>query len=598
MRWPVLVLWLAVQTWLASACAGALPRRLILAVDSIAYRDMKALQAGVTCQDSKGRPSHRQAFHRGYFPVSRMISTFPSTSDVAWTEILGDRPLPGYQRTYFSQAANAEIRQGGVTTTMEYERQMTWQDESGFRRGMSYVKPRAGFEREVHDLVEGFLQSQSAEPNYYAYIRSTDVAQHMACDPLTLLCILDEALQDLRVRYRAREGRDLEILLLSDHGNNHAGPGKRVQVRALLKKAGYRITQSISTSRDVVLPTAGIESWVEVHNAPAETERLLQLLSRLEGVDILTARVPGATNRFVVMNSKGERAIIEHLSARNAFRYSTETGDPIGYRPVVERLLQKNQLDSDGFGAADAWLAETLALRYPLALERIVRAHTRVTLNPASILISLSNDYVHANWLVKTGSRLMKFGGTHGGLDDLSSSGMLLSNFIPTPDTATTRVAGLFEGFPGLRDYRAQERGAEWVSANTQASIAIKRGPCDATCQMLPKDQVFLRIWAPDFAQLEASVEITVKKARQFSPPQIRRGDPPPDSPEQRWRLDPPVVLPSEGACDRVYALPSGLVLEPRQRYEISGRIRAQKQTAPSFKFIFYTDSRSLPVAY
>jgi hypothetical protein len=63
----------------------ALPKRLVIALDGISYRDMKALQAGVTYKDTHGFQFHRQGFHQGYFPVSRMISTFPSTSDVAWT---------------------------------------------------------------------------------------------------------------------------------------------------------------------------------------------------------------------------------------------------------------------------------------------------------------------------------------------------------------------------------------------------------------------------------------------------------------------------------------------------------------------------------
>src|ERR1035437_7265398 len=98
---------------------AALPKRLVLALDRVGYRDTKALQEGVTYEDLLGRQFHRQAFHRGYFPVSRMISAFPSASDVAWTEILGDRPLPGYQRTYFSEAANLEVVHNGITTSME-----------------------------------------------------------------------------------------------------------------------------------------------------------------------------------------------------------------------------------------------------------------------------------------------------------------------------------------------------------------------------------------------------------------------------------------------------------------------------------------------
>src|SRR5206468_11495882 len=106
-----------------------------------------------------------------------------------------------------------------------------------------------------------------------------------------------------------------------------------------------------------------------------------------------------------------ERAVIEWHAADNSFRYAIGTGDPILYGPVVAALAKKNLLDANGFAAADSWMAETMTQRYPLALERIVRALTRITLNPATILLSLSNDYVHAGWLIKKSSQLMTSGG-------------------------------------------------------------------------------------------------------------------------------------------------------------------------------------------
>ena len=117
---------------------AALPARLVLGLDGIAYRDMKALQAGVTYTNTWGKRVQRQAFtaEEGYFPASRLVSTFPSTSDVAWTDIFGDRPLPGYQRTYFSTAANSQIVINGITTTMEHEAQMHWELENNALRTM------------------------------------------------------------------------------------------------------------------------------------------------------------------------------------------------------------------------------------------------------------------------------------------------------------------------------------------------------------------------------------------------------------------------------------------------------------------------------
>jgi hypothetical protein len=620
-RWLVLLLLLALS--ILPSTSFALPKRLVIALDGIAYRDMKALQDGVTYKDTHGFQFHRQGFHQGYFPVSRMISTFPSTSDVAWTDIFGDRPLPGYQRTYFSAAANSEMSVNGITTSMEHEKQMHWQVENGFLRTLGYVYPSHTYQYEVYELVRNFLTTKSKDDNYYAYIRTPDDAQHLSRDIFAMLCALDEKLQKLRALYKSREGRELEILILSDHGNNHAGVAQRVEIRTFLEKAGYRITKSIVNPKDVVLPTAGIESWVEIHNSPAETETLMQLLPHLKGVDVLTARFPGQTNRFMVMNSKGERAIIEWNPAKNSFRYSTERGDPINYLPVVKTLSQKNRLDTGGFATADDWMAETLTNRYPLALERIVRGHTCVTLNPATILISLNNHYVHSGWLVKKGSELVTFGGTHGALDDLNSDGMLLSSFAPTQDTSSRRVAGLYDCFPGLRNFRAEENGAEWITGKEQALTRIARVPLDWDRQMLPDDEVFLRIWTPSFAHLdiEVPVELTVKKAPRFSNAQIRRGEPQPidasesyeavligkqdqvdpqpmNASERHFTLNFPITFLDKCAYERVYALPADLILEPQKEYWISGQVPDEKKDIRIFEFTFRTDSRGRPVAY
>jgi hypothetical protein len=450
-------------------------------------------------------------------------------------------------------------------------------------------------------LVKNFLTAVNVSGTYYAYLRSPDDAQHLSGDIMAMLCAVDEKLQELRSTYREREGTELEILILSDHGNNHAGPPKRVGIQSFLKRAGYRIAKSIHSPMDVVLPTAGIESWVEVHNAPAETERLVKLLSWLEGIDVVTGRDPDRPERFIVMNSNGEKAVIEWHPAENSFRYASQNGDPLNYLPVVEALSKKNKLDAEGFATADAWMAETLTHRYPLALERIVRGFTRAALNPATILISLDNAYAHAGWFVMQGSKLVRLGGTHGALDDLNSNGILMSSFARTQDTSASRVAALFDGFPGLRDYRAAENGAEWLSPKAQALTTISRTPADQRCAGLPEDRILLRIWTPCFAHLaaETPVEVTLKAAGQLPEAPVRRADLEwIRAKELHFILTPPIVPPDGGSCERIYALPSGSNLEPREAYLISGRLRDGKKTNRIFSFAFQTDSRGTPVAY
>jgi hypothetical protein len=582
---------------------AALPTRLVLALDGIAYRDMEALQAGVTYTNSWGSVLHRKAFgsEEGYFPVSRLISTFPSTSDVAWTDIFGDRPLPGYQRTYFSAAANSFISQNGVTTTVEHEQQMDWQVESGFIRSMGYIYSAHIFGYEIRAMAENFWDTKDTNRDFYAYIRASDDAQHLDRDVFSLLCMMDNQLQNMRARYKAQEGRDLQILILSDHGHNHAGPGQRVRIEAFLEKAGYRITQSIADPKDVVLPIAGIEDWVEIHNAPAETERLAQQLTHLKGVDVLAARIPEQTNHFLVMNAKGERAVIEWNRAKNTFRYSAEKGDPLDYDPVVEALKAKSLLDADGFATANDWMAETMTNHYPMALERITRGLTDIVLNPANILISLDNQFVNVGWLVKAGSRLENYGSTHGALDDLNSDGIVLSNFKLTQDTSSGRVTRQFDDFPALRDYRRGENGAEWVTKKEQALTRIARVPFDRDYKMLPDDNVFLRIWSPQLDHLDfhCPVEVVLKKIPRFGNAQTERGSRKPTlAPGRHLTFSNPISLPDECAYERVYALPPDLTLDPHTQYQISGWLENDGRSDFLFDLDFYTDDRGRPAAF
>jgi Type I phosphodiesterase / nucleotide pyrophosphatase len=581
----------------------ALPRRLVLGLDGVAYRDMKALQAGITYTNGWGVRLHRRAFtsQEGYFPVSRMVSTFPSTSDVAWTDIYGDRPLPGYQRTYFSAAANLQIVINGITTTMQHERQMNWQLQNGMFRTMGYVYPVHTFDLEVREMAKSFWDATDNNGYFYVYIRATDDAQHLDRDIFAMLCTLDERLQEMRSRYRAREGRDLQILILSDHGHNHADTFKRVQVGAFLEKAGYQVTDSIKSPKDVVLPIAGIEDWVEIHNAPSATETLVPLLTHLEGADIVTGRDPNHPNRFLVMNSRGERAVIDWNPAKNTYRYDAEQGDPLNYRSVVRALARKKLLDADGFATANAWMAATMTNRYPLALERIVRGLTRVTLNPATILISLSNNYVHCGWLIQKGAELSPFSSTHGALDNLNSDGIVLSNFEPTRDTSSDRVAGLFDDFPGLNNFRTEENGAELVTKREESLVRIRRDPFARDYQVLSNNEVYLRVWSPQFAHLDldAPLHVTIEKVKHFSNTQNHRWAPEPTMVlGRRLTFDQPVSFPDQCDYERIYPLPPDLTLKPRTQYQISGWMRDRGKSVSLFEFNFYTDSRGRPVAY
>jgi hypothetical protein len=320
----------------------------------------------------------------------------------------------------------------------------------------------------------------------------------------------------------------------------------------------------------------------------------------LTGVDLLAARLVDRPNEFLVLNSKGARATIYWNPENNSFRYAAEQGDPLNYGPVVEALGRKGGLDANGYATADDWMKQTMTNHYPLALQRIARGLTRVTLNPATILVSLDNRYVNDGWLVDEGSRLVSCGSTHGALDDINSIGIVLSNFTPTHDTSTERVAGFFDNFSGLRNYRDEENGAEWVTKKEQAMMRIPHDSFDTNYKSLVDDAVFLRVWSPRLTNLMngVSLEATVEKLPRFTSWQDAGSDPPLGGREWHLTFQQPISFSEESVYEKIYEYPPGLGLEPLAVYEISGWLHEGDKKTGIFEFTFNTDERGQPVAY
>ena len=147
--------------------------------------------------------------------------------------------------------------------------------------------------------------------------------------------------------------------------------------------------------------------------------------------------------------------------------------------------------------------------RYPLALERIVRGLTRVTLNPATILISLDNDYVHCGWLIQKGADLSTFSSTHGALDDLNSDGIVLGNFQPPRRTLpATGWPACSMTFRDCWNFRAVGKWRRSLSSkNEQALTRIAHEPFDRGLQACCRtNEIFLRVWSPQFAHAWTSM--------------------------------------------------------------------------------------------
>ena len=434
----------------SAASANPYATRLVLALDGIDYRDLMA--------------ARDRGLFASFHTPSRLISTFPSISDIAWHEILGVLPPRGYQRIYYSNALQDVVGQTlDAIKPIEFEDRMDMAFGAKFHHLGAYLISNTVSRREVDVDVSDFFKIRN-RPTVYEYNVGPDALQHTNGDLEGYLTHLDRRITQLEAEYRARTGRDLEIVVLSDHGNNHVSGAKFVPIEKTLRARGFRIAAEVRASTDVAFSVDGVTTGFGVFCHPDSVPAVASALAKMEGVELVSARVNDSTFD-VSIGSTHARIDVRHGAERTArYRYTTQSGDPLRYAEVMERMRGDGALDVDGFADVDTWRRYTATTSFPVAVVRIARGHTAVTLNPAPILVSILPTHRIGLGLASITDRILSLGGTHGSLSTASSLGMLMTNFKDTHDDITTTVREQLDQFADLGDVKYRQSGGQLTS--------------------------------------------------------------------------------------------------------------------------------------
>lgn len=447
---------------LALALSGCLPslrrraaapvpaRRLVLALDGVDYRDIVAARA--------------RGLFAGFREPSRLISTFPSISDIAWHEIFRVLPPRGYQRIYYSAGRNEVVGAAlDAIRPIEFEDRMDMAFGAKFHHLGAYLISNTVAKHEVDVATRDFL-TINGRSTVYVYNVGPDALQHTRGDLPRYLNHLDAKLTALSAEYLRRTGRPLEIVVLSDHGHNRATEAKFLPVVKALEARGFKSAERLRGPTDVAFSVDGVTTGFGVFATPDSLVPLARLLSEVDGVEMVSLRINDST--FAVRNALQQGRIDRRTSSRgDRYRYVAVDGDPLRYAAILDRMRQERALDADGFADGPTWVRYTASAEFPVAVVRIVRGHTVVTLNPAPILVSIADEYRVGLGMVSIANRMRPLGGTHGALSMTNSLGVVMSNFQETRDDLTTTVSNQFNGFADLGDVRIKSSGAKLTNA-------------------------------------------------------------------------------------------------------------------------------------
>lgn len=406
---------LPLQSWFdrAGHTHSSAPRRLVIVLDGVPYQTIAELRA-------EGR------FRRFKNPA-RMISMFPSLTNVAMIEILQAEDSPGYEDHYYDREQNRlrgaiqDRLNGGKFIQRSFRNTFDYHAPA-FKGSLAYLAAPIGTIAVAHLDISAFRKSfrefceKSDSQLFVAYIGETDSLAHLGGrKPLkALLRAFDRTIEELI----SESGGRLEVEMFSDHGNNY-GDYTEVKLNDAINSAGFRTEKNLKDAGSVVLPKFGLVGASTLFTYPENRARLAEVCAKTKGVD------------FAVYQS-GED-VIELISARgrarvsrdgDRFRYEDVGGDPLGLAPIIAELKAGARVDAGGFASREDWWRATMGHRYVDPLRRIFDGFSKYVKNRADVIVSYEDEYMLGSPFMSLFAEMVA---THGNLLRGETEGFAIS---------------------------------------------------------------------------------------------------------------------------------------------------------------------------
>jgi hypothetical protein len=372
------------------------PRRLLLCLDGVPHKLIEqAKSRGLF--DSFGTPA-------------RLLSPFPTMTNVALSAMLGATPPAGYESLYFDRAAG-ELR-GGIRKYIgrrtpdkipsSYMDDLDYQEPLPFEF-LIYVAPEKIWRADMQRFRERF-RAAPPDRDYFAFLKATDGLLH-AQGPERLAIAL-ESLDKILREIRQFCGDEIEIVMFSDHGMN-LEENRRTALASTLQRRGFR----------VVIPAFGLCSYAALYCDDLDLiPEIARASAEVTGVDFAVYKDADA----VVIESERGRARIEYQPASESYRYVKVSGDPLELSFFAET-----------FATESLWFERTAGHRYPNAVANVYKSlFTPRVKHTADILISMKDGYYYG-WTPF--GRFVRLAATHGNALQSSSNAFLMSTHRQFP---------------------------------------------------------------------------------------------------------------------------------------------------------------------
>lgn len=364
------------------------------------------------------------------YPPSKVIAPYPTLTDTSLEDALGGMPCPGFEALYYDRIRNKVV--GGALAYLNgenepYNHQLQYRANS-ILDAVGYLYPSAVFRKELRDAKAVFDKRLTKETLAY-FVSSAGISTKFgAAGQLEALRGVEQLVNQVLYETHGLT----KITITADHGHSYT-PSTAIPIDKHLLARGWRLCDSLKEPKDVAYIQFGLETYAAFSTrSPGPLAKDLmdcdgvELASYADGdaVVVLGRGVPAQGASQPAAKSPVQSAVVRMKNGRYA--YQMTSGDPLGLKDVLAKVIP----DDQGYYSPQDLMQATIDAYYPLAMERLWRAHFGLADHVPDVIVSLEDRFYSGS---------TSFGGavsiasTHGALNRRNSTTFIMSTAGPLP---------------------------------------------------------------------------------------------------------------------------------------------------------------------
>jgi hypothetical protein len=396
---------------------------IVLAADGLSYNAFKAAQA--------------QGLFKEFANVGAHVAPFPSMTDLSWSTIMNTSEIFGaagriksVEATYFDESTQSV--QGDPR---DYYRRLAFPKYymGGFGayfnpyvEGLMYFPTEEVPKLEVKSVVDD-LAAAKPRKVLTGYVGAIDSMAHTQKDRLfPVMRVLDAEVKRLIKAYKDK-GRDVEIVLLSDHGNiGRFAEGKPeqeligVDIAAPLKRGGFNFVQQLRDDKDVTSPLMALGSWGPIYLKNRKNMPAVIAEFRKESWFDLAVYINrnNSTDTIMTVASGHGEAQVQYDKTAKLYYYYDVANNPL----QIPASAISTKANLKPLTAAQA-LAVAAKTSYPDSLFRLIESASESNFDFPDFILTLKDGH----YIQSSLGAFTKMYRTHGSLSANSSFGVMAS---------------------------------------------------------------------------------------------------------------------------------------------------------------------------